>query len=82
HVLSSGPHELRVVLYRPDKTLLAQKEGLGEIRLDGSNTLTIRVSRRSKLLVKHETALEVVWPSAANAAEDDDAPAPLAASVK
>lgn len=82
HVLSSGPHELRVVLYRPDKTLLAQKEGLGEIRLDGSNTLTIRVSRRSKLLVKHETALEVVWPSASDSSADDDPRAPLSASVK
>jgi serine/threonine protein kinase len=66
HVLSAGPHELRVVLYRPDKTLQSEKEGLGEIRLDSPNTLTIHVSRHSKMLLKHQTALEVTWPSAAN----------------
>jgi serine/threonine protein kinase len=83
HVLSAGPHELRVVLYRPDKTLQVEKNGLGEIRLDGTNTLTIRVSRRSKLLVKHETALEVTWPTAANPDNDGQVKTPpLSASLK
>lgn len=81
HVLAAGPHELRVVLYRPDKTLQVAKEGLGEIRLGSQNTLTIKVSRRSKLLVKHETSLEVVWPSASDSDKDGGAP-PLSASLK
>jgi serine/threonine protein kinase len=84
HVLSAGPHELRVVLYRPDKTLQTEKEGLGEIRLDSPNTLTIHVSRHSKMLLKHQIALEVTWPTAAN---PDEAQAsaktpPVSASLK
>jgi serine/threonine protein kinase len=82
HVLPAGPHELRVVLYRPDKTLQVEKQGLGEIRLDSPNTLTIRVSRRAKLLVKHETALEVVWPSASAPAKDGGHVPPLSAALK
>ena len=64
HALAVGPHQLRVALYRADKTLQTEKEGLGEIRTDTENTLTIRVSKRSKMLVKRETSLEVIWPSA------------------
>ena len=82
HVLPAGPHELRVVLYRPDKSMQAEKDGLGEIRVDSPNTLTIRVSRRSKLLVKHETSLEVTWPSAANPEKEGGATPPLSASLK
>jgi serine/threonine protein kinase len=82
HVLAAGPHEMRVVLYRPDKTLQVEKDGLGEIRVDGMNTLTIRVSRRSKLLVKHEMALDVIWPSAANAQDEEGKTPPLSASLK
>jgi hypothetical protein len=83
HVLLAGPHELRVVLYRPDKTLQVEKEGLGEIRMGGPNTLTIRVSRRAKLLVKHETALEVIWPTSANPDNDGGGKTPpLSASLK
>jgi len=37
---------------------------LGELRADTENTLTIRVSKRAKMLVRRETALEVIWPSA------------------
>jgi hypothetical protein len=63
--------------------LQVEKNGLGEIRLDGTNTLTIRVSRRSKLLVKHETALEVTWPTAANPDNDGQVKTPpLSASLK
>jgi serine/threonine protein kinase len=62
--LAAGPHQLRVALYRADKSLQTEKEGLGELRADGENMLTIRVSKRPKMLVRRETALEVIWPSA------------------
>jgi serine/threonine protein kinase len=63
-ILPAGPHQLRVALYRADKSLQIEKEGLGELRADTQNTLTIRVSKRPKMLVRRETALEVIWPSA------------------
>lgn len=63
-LLPAGPHQLRVALYRADKSLQTEKEGLGELRADAENTLTIRVSKRAKMLVRRETALEVIWPSA------------------
>jgi hypothetical protein len=63
-LLPAGPHQLRVALYRADKSLQIEKEGLGELHADTQNTLTIRVSKRSKMLVRRETALEVIWPSA------------------
>jgi len=37
---------------------------LGELRADSENTLIIRVTKRPKMLVRRETALEVIWPSA------------------
>jgi hypothetical protein len=64
HALLSGPHQLRVALYRPDKSMQVAKEGLGEIRADGQNTLHIHVTKKAKMLVRHETSLEVLWPSA------------------
>ena len=63
-VLPAGPHQLRVALYRADKSLQTEKEGLGELRSDGENVLTIRVTKRPKMLVRRETSLDVVWPSA------------------
>jgi hypothetical protein len=42
---------------------ITQKEGFAEILSDGSNTLDIRVNRRTKLLVRKEAALEVSWPN-------------------
>jgi serine/threonine protein kinase len=63
-LLPAGPHQLRVALYRADKSLQTEKEGLGELRADTQNTLTIRVSKRPKMLIRRETALEVIWPSA------------------
>ena len=63
-LLSAGPHQLRVALYRADKSLQTEKEGLGELRADGENTLIIRVTKRPKMLVRRETALDVIWPSA------------------
>jgi serine/threonine protein kinase len=61
--ITAGEHALRVVLYRGDKTVYMHKENNSELHADGTNTMEVRVNRRSKMLVKHETSLEVVWPS-------------------
>jgi serine/threonine protein kinase len=66
--LSTGPHPLRVVLYRTDESLHVQKEGLAEIVSDGPNTLDIHIGRRSKFLIRKEAALEVSWPNPLTAA--------------
>jgi serine/threonine protein kinase len=67
----AGEHALRVVLYRADKTVFMHKENTSELHGDGANTMEVHVNRKSKMLVKHETSLEVVWPSrtAASSAE-------------
>jgi serine/threonine protein kinase len=75
-VLTAGPHQLRVALYRADKSLQTEKEGLGELRADSENTLIIRVSKRPKMLVRRETALEVIWPSAISPQHQNAAAAP------
>ena len=81
--LAAGPHQLRVALYRPDKSLQVMKEGLGEIRTDSPNALKIQVGMKSKLLVKRERSLVVTWPSATQpSGEGAAAPASLAASTK
>src|SRR4029077_8535974 len=78
-----GPHQLRVALYRPDKSLLTVKEGLGDLRTDTSNVLRIHVGKKSKMLVRRETALDVSWPSAVAPSPGGSAPANLsAASMK
>jgi serine/threonine protein kinase len=61
--ISAGEHSLRVVLYRADKTVFMHKENNSELHADGTNTMEVRISKKSKMLVKHETSLEVVWPS-------------------
>jgi len=71
--LPPGPHQLRVALYRADKSLQIAKEGLGEMRTDSSNTLRIHISKKAKMLVKHENSLDVAWPSAMG-------PAPISAA--
>ena len=71
--LPPGPHQLRVALYRADKSLQVAKEGLGEMRTDSANTLHIHVSKKAKMLVKHENSLDVAWPSAMG-------PAPMTAA--
>ena len=81
--LAVGPHQLRVALYRSDKTLQTEKEGLGEILTGTDNTLTIRVSKRSKMLLKRQTALEVIWPSSvAPVAQTAKAGSSLAVALK
>ncbi len=72
--ISPGVHPLRVALYRADESLYIQKEGFADIVSDDSNTLNIRVSRRSKLLIRKETALEVTWPNPHSAAAQDTSP--------
>jgi serine/threonine-protein kinase len=59
----AGEHALRVVLYRADKTVFMHKENKSDLHADGANTMEVHVNRKSKMLVKHETSLEVVWPS-------------------
>jgi serine/threonine protein kinase len=78
--LSAGTHPLRVVLYHADDSLHLQKEGFAEIVSAGSNTLDIRVNRRSKLLIRKEAALEVTWPKASSASAEHTSPQ-LAAST-
>lgn len=63
--IAPGEHAFRVVLTRPDETVLLEKANTTQIRPDASNFLGVHVTRRAKLLLKHETALEVVWPSTA-----------------
>jgi serine/threonine protein kinase len=62
--LASGPHELRVALYRSDQSLHIEREGLAELQTASANLLSIQVVRRSKILVKHDWALEILWPRA------------------
>jgi len=61
--IALGEHTFRVVLTRPDATLLLEKKNTTQIRPETSNFLGVHVLKRSKLLVKRETSLEVVWPS-------------------
>jgi hypothetical protein len=61
--IPAGEHVLRVVLYRGDKTVFMHKENKSELHPDGTNTMEVHVNRRSRMLVKHQTSLEVVWPS-------------------
>ncbi len=70
--ISPGEHAFRVVLSRADETVLVEKSSTSLIRAEGSNFLGVHVSRRAKMLVKHESSLEVVWPSTT---------APIAAAV-
>jgi len=61
--LTAGPHEFRVALYRADKTLQIEKQGLAELQPGPSNQLTVRVVRRSKMLLKRNADLDILWPS-------------------
>jgi serine/threonine protein kinase len=65
--LAIGPHELRVALYRPDQSLHLERSGLAELQTATANLLSIQVLRRSKILVKHDAALEILWPRALKA---------------
>src|SRR5229473_2304778 len=80
HAVPAGPHQFRVALYKPDKSLRLEKEGLAEICLDGANTLAVHVNRRAKLLVRREFTLDVTWP-AGTAAVSERAVAPVKTSA-
>jgi len=64
HALPAGPHQFRVALYKADRSLQLEKEGFAQTGGEGANTLAIHVTRHTKLLVRRELALEVVWPGA------------------
>jgi len=80
HALPAGPHQFRVALYKPDRSLRLEKEGLAEIRSDGANTLAVHVNRRAKLLVRREFTLDVTWP-AGTAVASERAAAPVKTSA-
>ena len=61
--VTPGEHSFRVVLSRPDESVIVEKSSTSQVRSDASNFLGVHVTRRAKMLLKHETALEVVWPS-------------------
>jgi serine/threonine protein kinase len=61
--LEAGDHVLRVTVFHGAKEIVAQKENSSELHADGSNTMEVRINRRSRMLVKHQIALEIVWPS-------------------
>jgi len=61
--LPAGPHEFRIALYRQDKTLQIEKQGLAELQAGATNLLAIHVVRRSKMLVKRNAELDILWPS-------------------
>jgi serine/threonine protein kinase len=62
--LSPGPHEFRVVLYGPDQSLHLERGGLADLQSGSANLLSIKVVRRARMLVKHDAALEILWPGA------------------
>jgi serine/threonine protein kinase len=62
--LSAGPHRLRVAYYKPDRSLLCEKEGLGDIFASGENKLAVRMGRGPRLLFRNELVLNVAWPGA------------------
>src|SRR6266852_2366811 len=64
HALAAGPQQFRVALYKADRSLQLEKEGFAEMRGDGPNTLAVHVTRRAKMLVRRELALDVTWPGA------------------
>ena len=66
--LSPGPHEFRVVLYGPDHSLHLERGGLADLQSGSNNLLSIKVVRRVKMLVKHDAALEILWPGASTKA--------------
>ena len=74
--LPDGPHEFRVALYRQDKTLQIEKQGLAELEPGPSNQLTVKVVRRSKMLVKRNADLDILWPSAGRSLQSGPDPAP------
>jgi tRNA A-37 threonylcarbamoyl transferase component Bud32 len=82
HALPAGPHQFRVALYKPDKSLRLEKEGLADICTGGANILAVHVNHRAKLLVRREFALDVTWPAGSAAPERAAAPVKTSALLK
>jgi hypothetical protein len=61
-LLATGAHEFRIALYRADKSLHLERQGLAELQPGDHNLLAIRVVKRSKMLVKRDAELEIRWP--------------------
>ena len=61
--LPPGPHQISVALYKEDKTLRSQKDGLAELRAGEPSVLVIHVGKHSKILPLFGSALGVTWPS-------------------
>lgn len=80
--ITSGEHNLRVMVFHSDKELVAQKENSSELHADGGNVMEVHINRHSKMLVKHQTALEIVWPSRTLAAAQGVAQSTLAQSAR
>jgi serine/threonine protein kinase len=81
--LPVGSHQFRVALYKPNRSLQLEKEGLAEISSGGQNSLAVRVNRRTKMLVRKELALEVIWPgSSASSLAHNSTLTAASASVK
>jgi serine/threonine protein kinase len=59
----AGNHRLRVVVSHDGKDTAAEKENDSELQAGGGNSMEVHVNRRAHLLVKHQTALEIIWPS-------------------
>ncbi len=73
--LAPGQHHLSVALYKADNSLRAEKQGLAELRHGDGNLLTIRIVKRSKiLLLRGGTGLEVTWPSSAADSHSEHGP--------
>ena len=73
--LAAGPHEFRIALYRQDKTLQIERQGLAELQPNSPNLLAIHVVRRAKMFVKHNADLDILWPSPASSKSAPEQPA-------
>jgi serine/threonine protein kinase len=60
--IATGENKVRLALGRPGEHAVLEKSGTLDIRAGAPNTIGVQVTRRTRLLVKHEYALEVTWP--------------------
>jgi serine/threonine-protein kinase len=81
--VEAGGHVLRVTVFRGAREVVAQKDNNSELSADSSNTIEVRINRRSRMLVKHQIALEIVWPSRSlsSALRHGAAPEPTSATL-
>jgi tRNA A-37 threonylcarbamoyl transferase component Bud32 len=60
--LPPGEHHLTVAVYKEDKTLRTEKEGLADIRPRTNNVLVIKLAKHSRFLPFHGSGLQITWP--------------------